>query len=406
MNIKQAIAILHKATTRENRWACIRRLADESPAFVAYVIEAGAGHAVSLPAQSCGIDCTGFISDHPVATKWDDEAPDEAYFDIDQLHKFIKRLKPASDATLIPEWKEKHIIWHIDGMAVRCKTEARTFKPEDNPPVSHPPLAGDTWHMIPGDTIMQGINTTHAAMNTGDRYYLNGIYIESDGFTATDGHIMLHRDADIQGLEDDAFVLNDFTVNILRMKPIREYLESADVFFIKDDDGDRIHMVAPQAGIAIQTCARLSWQYPDWRRVIPGKEKAQRVLSLPVNALKDDMKMLGVASVRVKASIGFHVDDNALHAAVGSGDTAAAVRLEYAKVAMGEKATEGEFFTAYAASLLTSIINALGGDNLTIWADYPGPSLIRGDDKDTWAVIMPVRYEPDDYAHVIREMTA
>lgn len=112
------------------------------------------------------------------------------------------------------------------------------------------------------------------------RYYLNGVNIDSNGVTATDGHRLFRYNLEdtFQDGSDNQFndefesfiIPRDSLVQMNRSLTVRER-KSAMIKITKDDDHYQM-----TCGNSIVCFHPIDGKYPDYKKVIPGEYKAKK----------------------------------------------------------------------------------------------------------------------------------
>lgn len=227
------------------------------------------------------------------------------------------------------------------------------------------------------------LNAVSFAMsNEETRFYLNGVYVHTDGeklkFVATDGHrLALSR---IVGAQIEGDLAKGIIIPRQTVGDIARLLEGDNTVTIRASDS----RITFHVGSAVITSKLVDGAFPDYQRVIPKHD--HRVMRVPASVMSHTVeRVAAVSSERsrpVKFTLG--VEDVVLSCTDPHGNTAEDVISAEIK---GEPLDIG-----FQARYVQEVMAQISGESIWKFGDSGSPAVLTdGSNSDFMAVLMPMR---------------
>lgn len=232
-------------------------------------------------------------------------------------------------------------------------------------------------------TLRDRLNAVSFAMsNEETRFYLNGVYVHTDGeklkFVATDGHRLAL--AHIVGAEVEGDLNKGIIIPRSTVADMVRLLDGDMPVTVRASDS----RITFHVGSAVITSKLVDGAFPDYQRVIPKHD--HRVMRVPASVMAHTVeRVAAVSSERsrpVKFTLG--VEDVVLSCTDPHGNTAEDVISAEIK---GEPLDIG-----FQARYVQEVMAQISGESIWKFGDSGSPAVLTdGSNSDFMAVLMPMR---------------
>ena len=361
---------------------------------------AGWGRTLAIAADVAGIDVS---------------IPDTCarFFDAEKVARCLRELKPRAHERLAVTVEHDMLTWRFGDCVVSLSHEsirlADIESHETRGRLAH--LPGLLMHTVPqAETVCRfeaGVlpsvyRTLKPAISTEEtRYYLNGIYVEPDGFTATDGHKLVHVDRPVAGLGKPFILAREVLQLIMRPGIVGAWQDHpVEVRRYSHGDGKGNEIIGWRYFVTPDViCGPCNIQedaaYPDWRRVVPEREKLEIRVTITTKALLAALASLGADRKYPKGRrrpIGLRTHKATV--AVGHEGNILAIPATTNIPQDRDGLTIG-LDAAYVRDLARALDPRAKGTLTFLMQDASGPLRIEASESNALVVLMPMRiHEP------------